>query len=361
MSSLFSFLRGRATPGSATPGVVEPGPEPPGPELRAAAPLAASAPPGGSIPAVDIVPRVEALLDLFRPLLPPDAQDMPPNGVALAEFQHRSLGVGGRRGLRALGPMDVAELRGGWLDGVVRFDLWGPNPTVVNEGAQQIQAGLLGAGLELRRRGLLRLRLAASKDEEFESPTRWRRTLDYSVLFEYRFEDSDGAASLIARIPVDDETDHGAPSHGHTEIRDAMVHWDDAGAPALELLAQPHAAPIRIRAVSIAAFLPGGGPAAQVVGTLVRAGVTETQTFPSLTAFLAQFTLVTDGALQLVFPPFPLQPGEVQVVREFQVGERRFDPPLVLSGAGDSFRIEFGLAAFPGGNQSQVYLQVHVR
>jgi hypothetical protein len=356
VSSVFSFLRSRAeTPAgelAAAPGVE-------GEQPAAGAEAGVFTAEAGLTPPISLRPYVNELLDLLRPYLPPSAPGLPPNTLSLVQLSHRSLGLGGRRGLYTRGGVDVAELRGGWLDAVVRFDLWGPDLGFVNTQAADLQAALLTDNPTLRHQGLLQLSLTSSTDgPPGAPPSSWRKTLDYAVLYEYHFQDTDGAASLIARVPIDSQTDLGATSQETTEIRNWMVRWDNEGAPALEVTAPPRGV-VHVRGLSIAAYLPGGGPAGMVTQTVVRDGGTATTAFGSLTAFLADFQL-DSSPLSLVFPPLPLAPGEVQEIHDFQVGERRFDPPIVLKGGGDLFRISFSETAFPADNPSQVYLRALV-
>ena len=163
---------------------------------------------------------------------------MPENTVSLTALAHRSLGLGGRRGVFSSGEVAIAELRGGWLDGAVRFDLWGVDLPAVNGMATSLQADLFSDGLNLRRQGILQLKLVAATDQGEGAPIRWHKTLDYALLYEYRFADADGAASLIARIPIDGATD--ATPIGTTTVTDRMVRWDNVEAPVLEVT--PHAA-----------------------------------------------------------------------------------------------------------------------
>ena len=62
----------------------------------------------------------------------------------------------------------------------------------------------------------------------------WRRTADYSLLFEHRFADTDGAQSLIARIPIHTDPEQSfSPDRETTVVTDEMVRWDNESAPSL--------------------------------------------------------------------------------------------------------------------------------
>jgi hypothetical protein len=120
---------------------------------------------GGLTSPVNLQPHITRLLEILGAYLPPSAAGMPANTVSLAALTHRSLGLCGRRGMFATGQVDVAELRGGWLDGTVRFDLWGVDLPTVNGLATTVQAALFSDGLNLRRRGILQLQLVAAVDQ----------------------------------------------------------------------------------------------------------------------------------------------------------------------------------------------------
>lgn len=306
---------------------------------------------------VNLQPHITRLLNILGDYLPAQGGGMPKNTVSLAALVHRSLGLGGRRGMFATGQVDIAELRGGWLDGTVRFDLWGVDLPTVNELATTVQAALFSDGLNLRRRGILQLKLVAAADQGEGAPTRWHKTLDYKVLYEYRFTDVDGAASLIARIPIEGETDD--TPIGTTLVTDRMVRWDDAGAPVLEVIPAPRGT-VTLYGLAIAAYLPAGAPPGQVTQTLRQDGGETVTTSASLTDFLGRFRLAST-LLTLIFPPQPLAPGEIQELRDYQVGELRFTPPAVLKGGTDLFRLSFSAPGFPPTNQSVVYLRALAR
>jgi hypothetical protein len=269
-------------------------------------------------------------------------------------LEYRALGLGGRYGMLTNNGVDIAELRGGWLDAVVRFDIWASNPDAANKAVAAIQNDLLSNGRKLRRARLLRLKLIAVADGDRGAESGWRKTLDYSVLYEYRYSNTDGAASLIARVPIDSQTDSGPTTHETTEVHDWMSLWDNASASTLIITAPPRRT-LRIDGLAIAAYLPAGGPTGVVTQQITSAGITQTTTFATLSVFLASFT--SSGApLKLVYPPLPRQPGEVSGSHVFQVGELRFDPPITLKG-GDVFQISFDAAAFPADDLSQVYLR----
>lgn len=365
MSSI--FRRRRPEPPAETPPALPPPSESSSAEAPPpAAPLAvetATLGDGGFTPTSDIDPFVGRMLLLLSDMagLPRAADGKPNPTVRLLGLTPRALGVGGRRGLLSQAALNVAELRGGWLEATIGFNVTGPDLTNVNAQADAIITRLLSRSLDLRQEGVLQLKLTSSADTDLPgSPPSLRRTLTYTVLYEYRFFDTDGAASLIARIPIDSETDQGPATHERTVVTDWMARWDDQGAEALEVSAPPRGV-IRVRGLSIAAHLPGGGPPGQVTQTLVQNGSTTTTPRGSLVDFLNLFQRDTTRPLTLIFPPLPLQPGESLELRDYQVGELRFEPPIELRGEGAMFRISFSETAFPTGNTSVVYLRALAR
>jgi len=376
---MFPFLRRRQprnepAPASASEAAVSPGETPPGDAGQPVSPAPATEEPATpfaaeafALPAIaespppphDAGPFVDRLIgpEVLGRFLPPDRSGLPPNSLSLVSLAYRSGGIGGRHGLLRSGGFDVAELRGGWIEAVVRYDVWDADPAATAAAIATIQAAVLTGGLRLRREGVLHLQLVEVADGDRGAIAGWRKTADYRVLYEYRFQDTDGAASLIARIPVDSGTDMSL-ARALDVIHDWMVRWDDEGTPELVVRPAPRHT-LRITGLLIAAFLPDGGPAGTVTQTIVQAGGTSTTTFPSLGDLIASFTTL-DATLDLVHPPDPLAEGEVQEVRPFVVGRMSFSPPVILKGDGDRFRLRYDGADFPPGGRSQVYLRAVV-
>src|SRR6266478_7068356 len=91
--------------------------------------------------------------DLLPPPLPPPHQE--PN-VSLASVSERALAVGDWRGNESRGALAGVALKGGRLNAVVRFQLWGNEPTVVDTAINELHGRLLAAKEDLRAVGFLR-------------------------------------------------------------------------------------------------------------------------------------------------------------------------------------------------------------
>ncbi len=371
VDSIFPFLRRRAA-AVTTPPEASAAPEgaapaapaeaasalPVAPAVAAEPTRAASLSPGAAAasltPPISLQPYAEALLALLRPFLPAGPDPARPASVSFVTLAQRSLGLGGRRGLLRSGGLDVAELRGGWLEASVRCELWAASLDALNARVAELQSNLLIAAPALRASGLLQLQLAESSTAETIDGF-WRRALDYQVLYEYRYQDTDGAVSLIARIPIHAQRD--LESLELTTVSDHLVRWDDQAAPPLLIQPGPQAS-LRLLGLHLASFVPGGAPSGTITQTIVRGGETVSTSFSSLAAFQALFTPIADTLDLLTIPP-PLMPGEVQATRAFQVSRLSFAPPIELRGA-DRFELRFSEPAFAVASPAQVYLQALV-
>jgi hypothetical protein len=120
---------------------------------------------------------------------------------------------------------------------------------------------LMGDKNTLWSTGILRLVLEDSPPAEFASSVNaWRVTATYRVLYEYRYEDSDGAESLIARIPIDSDLEvPDSPEREATIVTDEMARWDNEAAPPLIIRGA-----FSIGSLSALAFVPGTAPTGTV-------------------------------------------------------------------------------------------------
>jgi hypothetical protein len=222
-----------------------------------------------------------AMVGLLNGYLPPAAPPLPNPAVLVASARERPVGLGSRRGPDSLGPFAVVDSKGIRLEAVARFQLWAAGPNEADAAVTAVNGRVLADVDNLFRQGFLRMALESSPPAEFSGGplNLWRGYADYRVLYEYTYTDSDDAASLIARIPIDIDSQFGES----TVVADEMTRWDNANAPALEVRG-----PFDIGGLWLLAFVPGAAP---------TAGVTLTRTFdgavgpplvhPSVAAFLA--------------------------------------------------------------------------
>jgi len=224
----------------------------------------------GSVP---LDAALAAMLDILGNYLPPLALPLPAATVSVVSVTERAVGLGNHRGFDTRGAFSVVALKGIRLDALVRFQLWGEDLTKADLAQSQLNARLMADRHTLGAialpdsvsAGFLRLALEASPPADLVSGLdAWRRLADYRVLFEYRYSDTDGAESLIARIPIHaDQEVLDSPERETTTVTDEMVRWDDQGAQALVVRGR-----MRVGSLAALAFIPGTPPGGTV--TLLR-------------------------------------------------------------------------------------------
>ena len=184
----------------------------------------------------DAVDAMLMRLDTFRPpgVQPDPPPDPPapahPSTLVLLEAVERPVGVGNWQGNVERGPVAVLGVRGGRVEARVRFDLRAADAAAAAEATlllqQRIRNARLGAGM----RDFLVLEPAGSDPAQLISDEEgWRQTVEYRALFEYRYEDPEGAGSVIVRIPVDVRGEH----HEDAVVTRDVARWDREGAAPL--------------------------------------------------------------------------------------------------------------------------------
>lgn len=200
---------------------------------------------------------IEEMLNRLRAFLPAAAPSLPAPDVLLVSLKENPVGVGNRRGNETRGSFGVVELKGNRLESKVRFELWAGNPGQAETDAAILNAHILTNKDILYANGFLRLKLEnAPAAEHISSLNAWRKHVDYHILFEYRYLDTDSAHSLIARIPVhtDPEVEN-SPYRETNIITDEMVRWDNENAPLLQLRGKSN-----LSAISVLIFVSGAYP-----------------------------------------------------------------------------------------------------
>ncbi len=195
------------------------------------------------------------IIEILSHFLPDhdDSDPWPAPTVAAIEVNPQPLAIGNRRGTNNPASFSAVALTGGRLNAVIRFQLWHSDMGEVDAQTGILQTALLEQTDELWRAGVLRLNAVGSAPaEHVPSLDVWRKTADYRLLYEYHHQDTEGAHSLIARIPIHAHTDQ---EDELTLVTDEMTRWDNETAPTLTLRG-----PQVIRRLSVLAFTPAPTP-----------------------------------------------------------------------------------------------------
>lgn len=312
----------------------------------------------GGAPSLAVV--LNTLLGVLQGHIPAAGASLPPAGVVALSVQERLLGLGNQRGAERRGNFAAAVLKGGRLEGIARFELWGSTPGEVDTRANSLQGALLAAKDALWSAGFLKLGAAgATSAEHLQPPNAWRRSVDYSFLYEYHYQDSDGAESLLARIPIHSDLEElGSLVRETGVVSDRMIRWDDLAAPVLEFAASASAG-LRIDGLASLATLPGGWTGSAVtLARLSRASALPPTSYPDLAAFLAavnhqvspdrhaQVSFATVAAFLAVFSSAgaSLELGDWDEDGTLDLYEPKslaFTPPVQLASADDLFRLSY--------------------
>jgi len=281
---------------------------------------------------------VSEMLSHLKSRLPaPAVPPIPPPSVSLVRMTEQPVGLGQRRGNEARGPFPLVALKGGRLDAVVRFQLWADGPNAADAALLDLQQELLRDRDELVASGFLRLESAESPPaERVEDPSAWRRLADYRLLYEFHYAESEGADSLIARIPVavDGET---------TVIDDRLVRWDEHEAPSLEVRCGGRRA-TAVDRLHIVASLPDGWDGAGVTEESFSAGIHRSRSFDSVRELLE--AIEPDGE--------PVELGG----RTYRTGRLRLTEPVTLRRGDEYYRLTYAQEKFDsGGSEAVVYLR----
>ncbi|PUB12409.1 hypothetical protein [Yoonia sediminilitoris] len=301
---------------------------------------------------------------------------VPDNSVQLVAVNGRRLGLGDRRGADVRLGRPVSALRGVYLDGTARIELWDTTPNAVDAGMEAVQANVMGARASLRSAGFLRLSVADSPPAEHVGALNaWRKTTDLPFLYEYRSHDSDDAQSFIVRVPLrTDLEEEGSPEGVIETVIDDMRRWDDEGAPSLIVRPTGGAQRVHAQGISAMGFLPGGFTGGAVTIERGVAGAPGAPVIhPTLDAFIdavadgdaaqsqAQVTFPTVAAFLTALgppgPPFDLGDWDSDAVSDMYVPhQRRFARPVTLRSGRDFLAIRHDAPAFA--SPAVLYLRV---
>lgn len=371
MSSIFSFLRPQEeTPGGEAPAASE------APLAAAPGAVTVSAPATNSAPAPSQV--LAGMLAALRLYLPAPSPPLPAPNVSATSLTERPLAIGNWRGMERRGSFAVVALKGGRLEAVVRFQLWGSDPGEVDTAIEALHGRLLAARDDLWSVGFLRFAgEGTSLAEHVAALNAWRKTADYKVLYEFHYPDADSAESIIARIPIhSDPEERNSLQRETTVVTDEMVRWDNEAAPALEVAASA-AARVQVAGLAVLAYLPAAWTGNQVtLARLDRGSAAPPTSYPNLAEFQAAVTdpanpdrhaRVTFASVADLLAAFdvagdPIELGdwdEDGIPDEYRPGTLGFDPPIRLETGVDLLRLSYQDTVFD--RAAVVYMRVKVR
>jgi hypothetical protein len=260
MTSIFSFLRshsedsaGELSDEAATVEVMS------SEAMADAAPTASadlSAPFGA--PSLDVIlANIRAALEFY---LPPPAGGFPNPNVSIIKVEEKPAGLGNYIRDERLNEFSIA-LKGGRLQATIRFQIWAASPNDVDQAIDELHGRLLVAKNDLWAASFLRFKPEGSNlAEHVSSLDVWRRTTDFQALYEFQYTDTDGARSLIARIPIHtDPEEPNSPNRETNLITNEMARWDDESAPALDVRGR-----LTVSHFSALFFIPGTPPSAPI-------------------------------------------------------------------------------------------------
>lgn len=288
----------------------------------------------------------EMLLFLGK-YLPQPAPNLPEPSISIISLEERPLSIGNRRGVEQFGLFPIIELKGGRLNAVVRFHIWGVDLAGADKEIQDFQGRLLANADILRSDGFLDLAAEGSSDPELiGSQNAWRRTADYRVLYEFHYEDTDDAESIMARIPINIDGEL-------TTVSDRMVRWDNLSAPILEARGEADRT-LYISSVCILAFLPGGWDGKGVIMSSSIGGLKHELNFPSVRAFRDAFDLESQGGISKTV----ILGGKSYLAGRMLFPNIDFPEPLTLNKGDDSFNIKYVDPSFENNSEAVVYLRL---
>jgi hypothetical protein len=229
---------------------------------------------------------LDAMLTALRvyvvpPLMaPPPPPALPASNVLLVSVVERAVGLSNRVGTDTRGPFSVAALRGLRVEAVVRYEVWAHSPAVVGQSVAGLITNLLSDRDPLRSQGFLKVSLqSTAPSENVFAEDAWRQNVEFDVLFEFPYLDSDGADSLIAQIPIKINSE----INELTTVVDELARWDNESAPALVVRG-----PRNVASLSALTFIAGTAPTGtvRIFRTFAGAGGAPTS-HATLAAFVA--------------------------------------------------------------------------
>ena len=318
---------------------------------------------------------VTSMLAELGARLPAAAATVPVPNVTLEHVVRRPVGLGDLVGSERTAAAGARTIRGGRLDARVRFQVWATTSPDVDAAMLTLHSTLLDDTQDLRSAGFLKLAATGTTlAEHVQVLPAWRKATSFDVVYEYRYADTDDAASLLTSIPVTTSPLTGTPGStpaGETAlVTGPLVRWDDEAAPPLVVRG-----PGAVAAVGALVWVPGAMPGGSVRLVRTRGGapapLADLDTFlaavggTSPTHTEASVTLAPSAAIAALGPPTPgpsLGDWDVDAVPDDYVGhDRLLDEPIVLATRDDRLEISYTPPPGPATGLDQtavVYLRV---
>ena len=286
----------------------------------------------------------------------------------MTEATPKPVGLSNLVGLDNPGGLQFATIKGGRLDVGLQVGVEAADAAGADAALLAAHATLLDRRPQLRALGFLKFEPGVLAPV-VESSGVFRRAGSYRALYEYRYTDVDGAASLIARIPVDSDLDSpwgGLDPSGHEAwvVTGPLVRWDREGQSTLRLRG-----PGRLSRLSAVAYLPAAPPAASV--TLLRT-YTGALGAPAVAATLADLAASAHASMTLSLADFldlftaateQVELGDWDldsVADRYDLRDLPLTPEVVLPRSIDLLQISVGQpAAGWVGDPSVLYLRTH--
>ncbi|HEU4881764.1 MAG TPA: hypothetical protein VFT45_05950 [Longimicrobium sp.] len=315
---------------------------------------------------------VTAMIGRLNTFLPPDGVPPRPASMTVLEASERPVGVGNVQGNVERGPLAVLGVRGGRVQARVRYDLRADTPhdaaAAVNLLQQKVRAARLDPLLPWIHDFLVLEPDGGVPAAPMGAGEGWRQSVEFRVLFEYRYEDPEEAGSLIVRIPVELRGEQ----HEDDTVTRELTRWDREAAPPLVLRG-----PRTVGRLTLLSFT-GGIPSGQVVVRRTFDGAPPATPRGSMASFAASVLgpaggrneQVTLASVQSLLNAFAVAGADVMLAR---LGNPPNLPPqgvpaaftprtldalrgVRLQTATDRLEIRYAAAKFPAGSNAVVYL-----
>lgn len=213
---------------------------------------------------------IDTMLTFLKKYLPQPLAGLPDPEVSVVGVRERAVGLSNYIGMDTLAGFPAVTRKGIRLDALVRFQMWSTDPAEIDALITNLDTQLMADRDRLRKNGFLLLSLENSlASDMIFAINAWRRQANYHVLYEYRFQDTDGAESLIARIQVD-STSNGsiAPEKETTFVTDQMIRWDNTAAQQFVLRG-----PFYVGGLEALVFVPRAEPGGAITVTRTADGL----------------------------------------------------------------------------------------